>query len=143
MMAEVHNHVIQELHDLLNRSVDVSHFPYKKGNSIRIGGYAIRKKKSQYIVIDCKDNKIIEQCFSQTAAIALAKRLSKGNEECTHDIMQLDQKLMKHYVDCIFYSHTIDTTKDEYKRSSTLDRYDIAKDNVEDATAALEDHIFI
>ena len=60
-MAEVHNHVIQELHDLLNRSIDVSHFPYKKGNSIRIGGYAIRKKKSQYIVIDCKDNKIIEQ----------------------------------------------------------------------------------
>ncbi len=68
--------------------------------------------------------------------------LSKGIEEYTDDIMQLDQKLMKHYIDCIFYSHTIDNTKDEWKRSSTIDRYDIAKDKVEDATAALEDHIF-
>ena len=142
-MVEVHNNqIIQELHDLLNRTIDVSTFPYKKGNSIRIGGYAIRKKKSQYIVIDCKENRIVEQCFSQTAAVALAKRMSKGIEDCTQDIMRLDDQVMKNYIDCIFYSHTIDTTKDELKKSATLDRYDIAKYKVEDATAALEDHMF-
>ena len=45
------NQIIQELSDLINRSIDIADFPYKKGNSIRIGGYAIRKKKSAYIII--------------------------------------------------------------------------------------------
>ena len=70
--------LIQELRDLINKNVDAADFPYKKGNSIRIGAYAIRKKKNNYIVIDCMTNKIIEQCFSKAAAIALAKRLAKG-----------------------------------------------------------------
>ena len=51
MATEVPNNtrIIDDLHDLLNQTIDVSHFPYKKGNSIRIGGFAIRKKKKQYI----------------------------------------------------------------------------------------------
>ena len=134
--------IIDELNDLINQNIDVSLFPYKKGNSIRIGSFAIRKKKSQYIVINCKENKIVEQCFSQPAAIAIAKRMSKGDEGSLTEIKRLDQNLMKNYVDCIFYSHTIETTKDEFKRSATLDRYDIAKNRVEDATHALESHIF-
>ena len=100
------------------------------------------QKKSQYIVINCKENKIVEQCFSQPAAIAIAKRMSKGDEGRTNDIMLLDQQLQKNFVDCIFYSHTIENTKDLLKREATFDRYDIAKYRVEDATAALECHIF-
>mgnify|MGYP003309384374 FL=1 len=69
------NQIIQELSDLINRSIDIADFPYKKGNSIRIGGYAIRKKKSAYIIIDCSTNRIVHQLFSQTAAIALALSL--------------------------------------------------------------------
>tara|TARA_X000000368_G_scaffold388097_1_gene349337 strand:- start:1394 stop:1828 length:435 start_codon:yes stop_codon:yes gene_type:complete len=136
------NQIIQELSDLINRSIDIADFPYKKGNSIRIGGYAIRKKKSAYIIIDCSSNKIIEQLFSQTAAIALAKKLAKDDMQNHQEIVRLDQQLQKNYIDCIFYSHTIENTKDELKKQTTLDRYDIAKYRVEDATLALESHIF-
>ena len=143
-MAEVpkNNQIIQELSDLINRSIDIADFPYKKGNSIRIGSYAIRKKKSAYIIIDCSTNKIIEQLFSQTAAIALAKKLAKDDMHSQTEIMRLDQQLQKNYIDCIFYSHTIKNTKDELKKQTTLDRYDVAKYRVEDATLALESHIF-
>ena len=143
-MAEVpkNTQIIQELSDLINRSIDIADFPYKKGNSIRIGRDAIRKKKSAYIIIDCSTNKIIEQMFSQTAAVALAKRLAKDDMHSQIEIMRLDQQLQKNYIDCIFYSHTIKNTKDELKKSATLDRYDVAKYRVEDATAALECHIF-
>mgnify|MGYP001182883501 FL=1 len=136
------NQIIQELSDLINRSIDIADFPYKKGNSIRIGGYAIRKKKSAYIIIDCSSNKIIQQLFSQTAAIALAKKLAKDDMQNHQEIVRLDQQLQKNYIDCIFYSHTIENTKDELKKQTTLDRYDIAKYRVEDATLALESHIF-
>ena len=136
------NQIIQELSDLINRSIDIADFPYKKGNSIRIGGYAIRKKKSAYIIIDCSSNKIVQQLFSQTAAIALAKKLAKDDMQNHQEIVRLDQQLQKNYIDCIFYSHTIENTKDELKKQTTLDRYDIAKYRVEDATLALESHIF-
>jgi hypothetical protein len=143
-MAEVpkNTQIIQELSDLINRSIDIADFPYKKGTSIRIGSYAIRKKKSAYIIIDCSTNKIIEQLFSQTAAIALAKKLAKDDMHSQTEIMRLDQQLQKNYIDCIFYSHTIKNTKDELKKQTTLDRYDVAKYRVEDATLALESHIF-
>jgi len=136
------NQIIQELSDLINRSIDIADFPYKKGNSIRIGGYAIRKKKSAYIIIDCSTNRIVHQLFSQTAAIALAKKLAKNNPNDHQEIIKLDQLLQKNYIDCIFYSHTIKNTADEIKRATTYDRYDIAKIKVEDATQALESHIF-
>ena len=136
------NQIIEELSDLINRSIDIADFPYKKGNSIRIGGYAIRKKKSAYIIIDCSTNKIIHQCFSQTAAIALTKKLAKNDNTDHHEIIKLDQLLQKNYIDCIFYSHTIKNTSDELKRACTYDRYDIAKYKVENATQALESHIF-
>ena len=41
------SHVIQELQELLNRNIAVEDFPYRKGNSIRIGKYAIRKKQKE------------------------------------------------------------------------------------------------
>ena len=143
-MAEVpkNTQIIQELSDLINRSIDIADFPYKKGNSIRIGRYAIRKKKRAYIIIDCSTNRIIEQMFSQTAAVALAKRLAKDDMQSQIEIIRLDQQLQKNYIDCIFYSHTIKNTKDELKKQTTLDRYDVAKYRVEDATLALESHIF-
>lgn len=137
--------LIQELSDLINKNVDAADFPYKKGNSIRIGAYAIRKKKHNYIVIDCMTNKIIEQCFSKAAALAIAKRLEKGkgNEHpTTQEIMNLDNKLSKNYIDCIFYSYTIKNTTDEFKKSATRDRYDIARFEVEASSQALESHIF-
>ena len=137
-----HNQIIEELSDLINRSIDIADFPYKKGNSIRIGGYAIRKKKSSYIVIDCSTNKVLHQCFSQTAAIALSKKLAKDEYTCYQEIVKLDEVLQKNFIDCIFYSNTIKNTTCEHKRSTTYDRYDIAKYKVEDATLALESHIF-
>ncbi len=134
--------LIQELNDLLEKNINAADFPYKKGNSIRIGSYAIRKKKSSYIIIDCSSNKVIQQCFSKAAALALAKKYAKGTNVNTQDIVNLDQKLSKNYIDCIFYSHTIKSTKDEFKRNATIDRYEIALHEVETSKQALECHIF-
>ena len=69
-------------------------------------------------------------------------RLAKYNPRDHHETIKLDQSLQKNYIDCIFYSHTIKNTADEIKRATTYDRYDIAKIKVENATQALESHIF-
>ena len=45
------DNLIQELNDLLEKNINAADFPYKKGNSIRIGSYAIRKKRSSYIIL--------------------------------------------------------------------------------------------
>ena len=124
-----------------DNSEDLAALPYVKGNSILIGKYAIRKRKSGYIVIDCKENNVITETWSQIAALAIAKNLKEGRGR-SKDILELDFDLQKHEVDCMFYEHSMSKAKDEIKRFVVLTRYECSKVNVKDLRDRLARYIF-
>jgi len=134
--------LIKDLEEILNESLDSSYFPYQKGNSIRIGKYAVRtNKKGFYSVFNCETNAYIAETFSKTAAVALARSLSKGKNN-TNEIIKLDKEVQKWYNDCVFYKHTISVTKDCTKRDVTLTRYDIAKSHTKYVKSQLDRFVF-
>jgi hypothetical protein len=108
---------------------DISSLPYVKGNSIRVGHYAIRRRKSGYIVIDCKENNVINETWSQMAALALAKTLKDGKHR-SKDILELDFHLQKHEMDCMFYEHSMSKSKDETKKDIIFTRYQMSKTKI-------------
>ena len=134
--------ILNDLKEMLDISIDPAQFPYQKGNSIRIGKYAVRSnKKGYYRVFDCEHNKQIEQTFSKTAALALAKTLSKGTNNI-NSIIQLDKEVQKWFNDCVFYRHTMNITKDDIKYDIVSTRYEIAKSKTATIKNQLEYYIF-
>lgn len=134
--------VMQELEDLINGSIDPSLFPYKKGNSIRIGAYVVRSnKKGIFKVYHIEDSKLIAETFCKTSAVALAKSLASG-KSATKSILDLDHELQKWYNDCVFYKHTLQKTKDSLKHDVVKTRYDIARHKTKDARRKLDRFIY-
>lgn len=134
--------VLKELEDMINGTVDPVLFPYQKGNSIRIGSYIIRcNKKGYYKVYDCSNNTLVTETFCKTSAVALAKSLSQGKHE-TKTIKQIDKDIQKWYNDCVFYRHTMQVTKDDFKREITATRYDIARHKTSAAKHQLDKYIY-
>ena len=129
------------LKDIVESNYDPAMFPYKKGNSIRIGKCAIRKKrKLGYLVYDLTDNRQIARTFSIAAAIAIAKSIHKSND--TRKILEFDKVMEKHYNDCLFYKNTIDNTKDDFRREIAYTRFEIAKSISKQAKQHLDNIIF-
>jgi len=123
----INKNFANDLEDLLNGSLDPSLFPYKKGNSIRIGNFAVRSnKRGYYKVYDLTENRLVSEMFCKTSAVALAKAMSKGKATPT-SILKLDKELQKWYNDCVFYKNTMTKTKDPVKAEITQTRYEIAK----------------
>jgi hypothetical protein len=56
--------------------------------------------------------------------------------------MDLDRTIEKNFSDAMFFSHTLRTTKDEFKKEITETRLDIAKSRTEDAKRHLDYMIF-
>jgi|TARA_B110000858_G_scaffold180395_1_gene217942 hypothetical protein len=137
----INNKLLTELEKLIEVNLDPSMFPYQKGNSIRIGKMIVRNSKKGFMIFDCQENKQIAITFSKTAAIALAKGLSKGNN-ITSKIINLDKVIQKHYNDAMFYSNTLRNTTDNVKRDISKTRLEIAKLHTEDARDALDFIIF-
>lgn len=139
------NKLSKELDSLLNSSIDMSSFPYVKGNSIRIGKYVVRtNRKGYYKVFSCEDNKLLTETFSKRAALALAKTLAtRENHSVTCEkIIQLDKEIQKWYNDCVFYKNTIIKTKDDIKRDIISTRYDIAKQKTNTVKDQLDKYIY-
>ena len=136
--------LLSDLEKIVNASIDPSMFPYKKGNSIRIGKYAIRTTKYGHKVFDCELNCMIAETFSKTAAVALAKYTSQHEEDrSAHEcILRIDRKVEKWYNDCMFYRNTIQKTDDPIKADVAATRYDIAKTETEHARSQLDKYIY-
>ena len=135
--------IVSDLDRLLNKSIDLSLFPYAKGNSIRIGKYIVREGKNGYYkVFSCETNSLITETFSKRAALAIAKLLSKGNTIDVNDVKHLDKSAQKWYNDCVFYKYTINKTKDEVKKEITQTRYDIAKYKTKSVKDQLDKYIY-
>jgi len=137
----INRQIIKDLESILNNNIDETMFPYKKGNSIRIGHIAIRKTKKDYVIFDCKDNAMIARTFCKTSAVALARSLIKGNDK-TEKILAYDRDIEKHYNDCIFYRYTIEKTDSDFKREITINRYEISRAKTEQIKSKLDHYIF-
>lgn len=133
--------LLKELHHLIEENLDPSMFPYQKGNSIRIGKMIIRDSKKGFLIFDCQENKQIAITFSKTAALALAKSLAKGNNNID-TVMNLDNTIQKNYMDALFFTNTIKTTKDEFRKDVLMSRLEIAKLRTAHAKSALDRIIF-
>ena len=134
--------VLKELEEIVNGSIDPTMFPYQKGNSIRVGAYAVRlNNRGFYKVYDCKQNILIAETFSKTGAVAIAKALSK-NKDAKKIILDIDRELQKWYNDCLFYKHTIRRTTDMYRRDIAETRYDIARDKTNLLKRQLDKYIY-
>ena len=133
--------LLKELQHLIDDKLDPSLFPYQKGNSIRIGKIVVRDSKKGFLIYDCQENKQVAITFSKTAALALAKSLSKGTNNMS-TVMDLDKTIQKNYMDALFFTNTIKTSKDEFKKDVVLTRLEIAKARTAIAKSALDSIIF-
>lgn len=136
------NNLEQELNAIMEHGLDNIYFPYSKGKSVRIKNVVIRENKTGFLVFDVKQSKQIAETVSKRGAIAYATALAKNRRESLETILDLDQKLGKHYMDSIFAKNTIESANDEFRVESALVRFDIAKDNTWRYTSQLDEHIF-
>jgi hypothetical protein len=137
--------LFKDLEELLNTSIDPSLFPYKKGNSIRIGKYVVRssKKNNKHKVFDCENNVMIADTFTKASAIALAKSLAQNKRNSVvSQILEIDKNIQKWYNDCVFHNHTLHVTTDEFKADIAAVRYDIARQKTDTARSELDKYIY-
>mgnify|MGYP000917715362 CR=1 FL=1 len=133
--------VIKDLHKIIEKNIDPVMFPYEKSGRINIGSYSIIKSKDCYSIKSYKTGSIVAETFSKTAAVAIAKSLSKKQNHISR-ILELDHKIMKNYIDCMFYRNSLKKNKNEITREAIEVRYDISWHKVEDARKKLEHFIF-
>jgi hypothetical protein len=115
----------RELLKLIEKNLDPSLFPLQKGDKINIGSFSIMpSKKGGYTVKCYKTNAIVAETYTKTAALAIAKTLSK--KTCVvKRILELDNIISKNQIDCMFYKNTIKKTKNPVIFESTMSRYEI------------------
>ena len=129
--------VLKDLQEIIEENIDLTLFPYKKGNSIRIGDIVVRESKNNGHLVYCaKANKQIARTFSKTAAVAIAR----GGD--VNDILQLDHDIMKHFNDCIFYRHTMKNSKNDTAKFVAESRYEISADYTQELKKKLDRYIF-
>lgn len=130
------------LEEIVTSGLEEVPIPYKKGNSIRIKNIVIRRSKNfGHLVIDTKVGKQVAETFSKAGAIALALDNINGRRN-VETILRLDRKIEKNYNDALFFKHTIESTKDEFRKEMALTRFDVAYDKTQDAKHELESFIF-
>lgn len=134
-------HIINELESIIERGLEDSVIPVKKGNSIRIGQTVIRESRNGFLIYDLKTNKQIARTFFKTSAIAIAKKYAEG-KDVVKRALALDSILLKHYNDAIFYKNTIKKTSDCLIKESRQCRLQIAMDKTQKAKEELDKFIF-
>jgi len=128
--------VRQKLQELLDKEIDPVYFPVQKGDRINIGSYSIAKIPNGYSIKSYKSNKVIAVTFSKTAAVAIAKNLSK-KKDIIKKVMELDKIIQKNTIDCVFYKHTMKVTTNPIRYESTLYRYENSKEKSKQAKEKL------
>ena len=137
----LYDKALEQLESLLDDPYYMGKIPYKKGNSIRIGHYIIRKNKTGYLVYDCVDNRKIDHFWSKSAALAYVK-LDLDGKKLHTEIKKLDKTLEKNQIDAMFYRNTIKKASEEIRKSSARVRLDIAEENAYNAKYRLIGLIF-
>jgi len=121
----MNKYILKELEDIVNRGLADSFFPVVSKNCIRIKNMMVRKSKKGYIVIDAKEGEQVAFTEFKSTALAIAKSKAKGVNN-TQKLMELEQKMAKHYHDAMFFENTINNTTDDFVRETRRTRLDIA-----------------
>jgi hypothetical protein len=133
----------KELEEIVVHGLAQVPIPYQKGNSIRVKNIVIRKHKNGYRIFDISTNKHVVTTFTKTAALAIAKIVAEsGNSNDIKDIIVLDNKVCKHYMDALFAKRTIEVSKDSVRIEASEIKFDIATDKAWSSLAQIESYIF-
>ena len=133
----------KDLEEIVGHGLAQVPIPYQKGNSIRVKNIIIRKHKNGYRIFDISNNKHIVTTFTKTAALGIAKIVAeRGNSNDIKDIIVLDNKVCKHYMDALFAKRTIEVSKDITRIESSEVKFDIATDKAWSSLAQIESYIF-
>lgn len=132
--------LIKDLEDIIN-SIDLSLLPYQKGNSVRIKNYIIRKNQKGFLIYDCKTNKQVTKTHFKNSAIAIVKNLVYG-KDIINSVKILDNDLLKHYNDAVFYKHKIKNTDDLFVRETRKIRLSVSVEETDRIRQNLEEFIF-
>ena len=133
----------KELEEIVVYGLSQVPIPYEKGNSIRVKNIVIRKHKNGYRIFDISTNKHVVTTFTKTAALAIAKIVGEsGNSNDIRDIIALDNKVCKNYMDALFAKRAIETSKDITRIEASEVKFDIATDKAWSSLAQIESYIF-
>ena len=133
----------KELEEIVVSGLSQVPIPYEKGNSIRVKNIVIRKHKNGYRIFDISTNKHIVTTFTKTAALAIAKIVGEsGNSNDIRDIIALDNKVCKNYMDALFANRAIEVSKDIQRTEASEVKFDIATDRAWSSLAQIESYIF-
>jgi len=118
--------LVDEIFELIDTKLESTSvvLPYQKGNSIRIGKYAIRKNARGYQIYDCANNARIAVTNFKISAVAIAKSLLEGKNS-TQYIIDIDKNLLKHYNDAVYYRKRMKSSDDFTVIESRQHRLDL------------------
>lgn len=116
--------------------------PFEHKGKLHIKHTLVQPSKRGYVVFDTTQKRKLAETFSKTGAVAAAKANNSKNIDRFREIVELDHRLQKHYMDAIFYRHTVRRTKDDFKRDYTQIRLEIALDKVRYLKSALEKFVY-
>ena len=137
----VNDFLIKQLEEIVNLGLESVHIPYQKGNSIRIGDYVVRISTKGFLVYNIKKNSQVAKTNFKISALAAAKT-SVENKKDLYEILRLDQRLLKHYNDAVFYKHSLKTATDSFRRDVIKTRLDISIQESRKINRQLCDFIF-
>ena len=125
------NPLIGELENLISNGLKKHPLPLVKGNSIRIANVVIRHSKQKgFLLFDCKKQIPLGTLNHKASAIGFALKYVKNNGYSK--IFDLDDKLLKHNNDCMFYEHTIySKNASESKKAVAEARYELSKEQAD------------
>ena len=114
----------------------------KKGNRVTIGNVMVRStNRGTYEIIDATKKKVIATTNFRSCALAIAKQWSKGRD-VINKIMKIDNQLLKHNNDIVFYKHTLTYgTQIEAKQSASV-RYEISLGRIEHLMEIVKRYIY-
>lgn len=121
--------IVKALEEIIEDGV--IQLPYTKGGDVYVNHSMVQKTRKGYVVFDTKLKKKVCETFSKTAAVAVAKlNTHKDYNKDIDNVLDIDDRICKWYMDCLFYRNTINSTSNEVKKEITQTRYDIAYDKV-------------
>lgn len=134
------NNIAEEIRQLVEKPIDPTYFPIKKGNKILLGSFYITESDSLYYIKDRKNN-LIAETYTKIAAIAAGKSLNKGKKDLL-EILRLDNLIEKKSQDCVFYKNKIEKSSKWEIKECAIIKFEDSRSHVKDARDKLKSFIY-
>tara|TARA_B100000941_G_scaffold287010_1_gene261475 strand:- start:581 stop:1009 length:429 start_codon:yes stop_codon:yes gene_type:complete len=138
----IDKHLSQQLEEIIEAGLIRVAIPYQKGNSIRVKNLIIRKHHNGYRLFDLRTNKHICTTFAKATALAIAKMTAEKTEFNLKNLLKLDDKVAKYYMDALYAKRSMKTGESVERRESAEVQYDIAMHEAWAVLGDIERYIF-